>query len=114
MSFYRTGRRVARGSETGGATTHQERDDFARLSPEMRAALTVRLGEEAHGGARMPGWAIRQVEAEARAYADGLGRIAAERELEERGGRTEASAMLDEILEAYTPEGSTARAGAGR
>ncbi len=91
-----TARRVVRGDVTGGLTTHAERQAFAETTADTRAHLTVKLAEEQQRQ-RMPAWAIRKIEADARAYADGLGRIAEQRERDERGDAQTFS--LDQIAE---------------
>ncbi len=79
--------------------TAEERAEFAAATPETRAFLTVKIAEQREG-MRMPAWAIQQLEEEARAYADALGTLRAERERLERQEATGESGLpfaLEEV-----------------
>ncbi len=94
------GRRVMHGDRTGGRTTHDERAEWARATPETRAQATVWLLEEQHKE-RAPAAVIARMADDAEAYARALRTLADARAVEE-SGETPLAFTLDEIADATT------------
>src|SRR5271166_4710549 len=87
--------------------THAERAELAGASPDTQAYLSVRMAEQA-AGHRLSVGEIRTMEAQTRAFADAIGRLADERERLERQKATGDNGLgftLEELAAGADPEG---------